>query len=185
MSHPNPPERIPGVDIPVHIIESARRTKTVSAKIIDGVLEVRTPVGMHRGVRDSHIRDLAKRLKRRQASAELDLEARAAALAKRYKLPRPASITWSSRQNSRWGSCTPANRTIRISDRLSDMPKWVVDYVIIHELAHLVHPNHGAAFHELVAQYAKAERAEGFLEAVSLGFATGTDIPNGEEPLHE
>ena len=82
MSHPLPREQITGVDLPVQIIESARRTKTVSAKIVDGVLEVRTPVGMHRGVRDSHIRDLAKRLKRRRASTEFDLEARARYLAK-------------------------------------------------------------------------------------------------------
>ncbi len=175
MSHPLPREQITGVDLPVQIIESARRTKTVSAKIVDGVLEVRTPVGMHRGVRDSHIRDLAKRLKRRRASTEFDLEARARYLAKQYSLPRPTSIEWSTRQNSRWGSCTPSNGSVRISDRMTGMPKWVVDYVIIHELAHLVHFHHDEEFHELVARYPKAERAEGFLEAVSLGFSEGIE----------
>ena len=139
---------------------------------------------MHRGVRDSHIRDLAKRLARKRASSELDLNDRAAKLAKNYGLPRPSSIEWSSRQNSRWGSCTPANGSVRISDRLSGMPKWVVDYVIVHELAHLVHFHHDADFHALVARYPKAERAEGFLEAVSLGFADGleADEPTSEEP---
>ena len=55
------------------------------------------------------------------------------------------------------------------------MPLWVVDFVIVHELAHLVHPYHDAAFHTLVARYPKTERAEGFLEEVSLGFADGVE----------
>lgn len=173
MGYTQPSERIPGVDLPVQIIESTRRKKTVSAKVVGGVLEVRTPVGLHRTERDAHIRQLAARLARKRASTELDLPSRAAALAKKYGLPRPNSIEWSSRQNSRWGSCTPSQGSVRISDRMSGMPKWVVDYVIIHELAHLVHLHHDADFHALVARYPRAERAEGFLEAVSLGFTDG------------
>ena len=60
------------------------------------------------------------------------------------------------------------------------MPQWVIDYVIVHELAHLVHLHHNDEFHALVARFPRAERAEGFLEAVSLGFATldpVTDLP--------
>ncbi len=173
MGYTQPSERIPGVDLPVQIIESTRRKKTVSAKVVGGVLEVRTPMGLHRAERDAHIRQLATRLARKRASTELDLPARAAMLAKKYGLPRPNSIEWSSRQNSRWGSCTPSQGSVRISDRMSGMPKWVVDYVIIHELAHLVHLHHDADFHALVARYPRAERAEGFLEAVSLGFTDG------------
>lgn len=161
---------VDGVAMPVRVTESARRKKTVAAKIVDGVLDVRVPVGMSIAVRDQHIRDLAARLERRRASAEIDLTERAGVLAKRYGLPRPTSITWSARQNTRWGSCTPAKGTVRISDRMSGMPQWVVDYVIVHELAHLVHVNHDGDFHALVAKYPRAERAEGFLEAVSLGF---------------
>jgi len=171
MDSPERFERIEGVAFPVQITASKRRKKSVSAKIVNGVLDVRTPVGLPLEVRDAHIRDLATRLERKRASTEIDLEARALALAKRYDLPKPASIEWSSRQNSRWGSCTPANGSVRISNRLSGMPYWVVDYVIVHELAHLLHLNHDAQFHAVVARYPKAERAEGFLEAVSLGFA--------------
>ena len=168
-------ETIEGVSFPVRVTESARRKKTVSAKIVDGVLDVRVPVGLPRTVRDGHIRDLATRLGRRRATTQIDLNKRAKALAKKYGLPAPTSIEWSSRQNTRWGSCTPAQGTVRISDRLSGMPLWVVDFVIVHELAHLVHPYHDAAFHTLVARYPKTERAEGFLEAVSLGFADGVE----------
>jgi len=152
----------------------------VSAKIVDGVLDVRVPVGLPAAERELHIRNLAKRLGRKRASSQIDLEKRAAVLAKQYGLPRPTSIEWSSRQNTRWGSCTPAKGSVRISDRLTEVPGWVVDYVIIHELAHLVHFYHDDDFHQLVARYPKAERAEGFLEAVSLGFAR-SDRPNGAQ----
>lgn len=174
MSSSTTHERVDGVAFPVRVTESARRKKTVSAKVAGGVLDVRIPAGMAIDVRDQHIRDLASRLERRRASKEIDLTERAAVLAKRYDLPLPTSIEWSGRQNTRWGSCTPANGSVRISDRLSGMPHWVVDYVIVHELAHMVHFNHDADFHALVARFPRAERAEGFLEAVSLGYAHPT-----------
>jgi predicted metal-dependent hydrolase len=74
-------------------------------------------------------------------------------------------------QNGRWGSCTPDDATIRISHRIQEMPDWVIDYVLLHELAHLVVPSHNAQFWELVNRYPKAERARGYLEGISA--ATG------------
>jgi predicted metal-dependent hydrolase len=62
---------------------------------------------------------------------------------------------------------------IRLSSRLQALPGWVVDYVLVHELAHLLEPGHGPAFHRLVERYPRAERAEGFLE----GFLVGTGQP--------
>jgi hypothetical protein len=79
----------------------------------------------------------------------------------------PASVRWVDNQNSRWGSCTPEDRTIRLSSRLQVMPPWVVDYVLVHELAHLREPGHGRAFWALVAAYPRAERARGYLEGVA------------------
>lgn len=78
------------------------------------------------------------------------------------------SIRWVSNQNSRYGSCTPRTGAIRISDRLIRMPDFVIDYVVVHELAHLVEPNHGPGFWTLVNQFPKTERARGYLMAVSL-----------------
>ncbi len=54
---------------------------------------------------------------------------------------------------SRWGSCIPAKRIICINSRLIDHPNECLDYVIIHELAHLTHPNHSKFFWDLVAAY--------------------------------
>jgi predicted metal-dependent hydrolase len=45
----------------------------------------------------------------------------------------------------------------------------VLDYVLVHELAHLVVPDHSPAFHEIVDRYPRAERARGFLIAMSRG----------------
>ena len=78
-------------------------------------------------------------------------------------------MRWVQNQNGRWGSCTPADGTIRISDRVQEMPDWVIDYVLLHELAHLVIANHSAAFWALVGRYPKSERARGYLEGVSAG----------------
>ena len=79
----------------------------------------------------------------------------------------PATIDWSNRQLRRWGSCTVSEGRIRISDRLASMPDWVLDWVILHELAHLVVPHHGPPFQQIVSQYQLGERAEGYLIARS------------------
>jgi hypothetical protein len=48
------------------------------------------------------------------------------------------------------------------------MPQWVEDYVIVHELAHLLEPNHGKHFKQLVRSYPMGERAIGFLMAMEI-----------------
>jgi hypothetical protein len=57
--------------------------------------------------------------------------------------------------------------TIRISARLRGMPSWVLDYVLLHELAHLLQPRHGPQFWALLQGYPRTERARGFLEGVA------------------
>lgn len=78
------------------------------------------------------------------------------------------SLTWSTRQMKRFGSCTPATKTIRISSRLATMPYFVLEYVVMHELAHLVEANHGPRFWPLINRYPLTERARGYLLAVGL-----------------
>jgi predicted metal-dependent hydrolase len=71
---------------------------------------------------------------------------------------------------TRWGSCTPENGTIRISTRVASFPGWVLDSVILHELAHLVEPGHGKEFQAIIDRYPYAERARGFLIAAGGGW---------------
>lgn len=108
-----------------------------------------------------------------------DLAARAEVLATRYGLPRPASIRWVDNQRTRWASCTPSDGTIRVSSRAAGFPSWVLDHLIVHELAHLVEASHNKSFYALVARYPKAERAEGFL--IAQGWLTDDDVIPPEE----
>ncbi len=79
---------------------------------------------------------------------------------------RPTSVRWVTNQNTRWGSCTPAEGSIRLSHRLKGMPEYVIDYVLAHELAHLLVPGHGPDFWRLLEAYPRTERARGYLEGV-------------------
>lgn len=106
---------------------------------------------------------------RRRDPGDPELTVRAGRLAARFvaEAPREPSVRWVDNQHGRWGSCTPADRTIRLSRRLAGLPEWVLDYVLVHELAHLVVPGHGPEFWAIVARYPRAERARGFLEGVA------------------
>ncbi|GGK00890.1 metal-dependent hydrolase [Pilimelia anulata] len=116
----------------------------------------------------------------RARRTDSDLAARARRLISQYldehgESAMPVSIRWVHNQSGRWGSCTPADRTIRISHRIQEMPDWVVDYVLLHELTHLVVPSHNEVFWSLVGRYPKAERARGFLEGVAAATALTLD----------
>lgn len=150
---------------PVRVVRSARRRKTSQARLVGGVLEVRVPAGISAEEEARLVDHFGRRFQRRRAADGVDLEQRAAALAKAHGLPRPAEIRWASNQAHRWGSCTPTRGTIRISDRAAGLPPWVLDYLVVHELAHLVEANHSPAFWALVGRYPLAERARGFLMA--------------------
>src|SRR5690606_21573544 len=108
------------------------------------------------------------KIQRKYRSDHVDLEQRARVLAQRHGLPHARSVRWTDNQRSRWGSCSVRSRDIRISTRLVDCPTWVLDYVLVHELAHLVHADHSPRFDALVARYPKAERAIGYLRAKDL-----------------
>ncbi len=154
--------------LPVEVVRSPRRRKTVSAEIIDGVVRVRVPSWMNAAEIDAQVAELVPRLERRLRSEHVDLMARAQRLARRFALPEPMSVEWSDNQRRQWGSCQVQTGEIRLSRRLADYPSWVVDYVLVHELAHLVHADHSPAFRELVDRYPRAERARGFLIAKDL-----------------
>jgi predicted metal-dependent hydrolase len=157
----------------IRIIRSKRRKKTVSAREVNGQFIVRAPANMSDSDLQPIVENLQQRWQRRQARSDLNdkvLQRRAQALNQKYfkgKL-KWTSLKWVTNQNSRYGSCTPADGTIRLSHRLATMPRFVLEYVIIHELAHLIEANHGDRFWALVNQYPKTERARGYLMAVGL-----------------
>ncbi len=153
----------------VEVVRSARRRKTVQAREVKGILRISIPATMTTTEEQRWVAEMLRRVERRSATAQIDLADRATELAKRYDLPLPSHIRWSDQQEWRWGSCTPAERSIRISNRLGKEPRWVLDYVIVHELAHLVVASHDRRFWALVNRYPRAERARGFLMARGAG----------------
>jgi len=159
--------------LPVTVIRSAKRSKTSAAKVVDGVIEVRIPSWMSDAEEAEAVTELVERIEqqRRARQATIDLDERAFELGVEYDLPRPESIRWVNNQNQRWGSCSIQARTIRLSSRLTSVPPYVLDYVLLHELTHLVEPHHTPEFHALMARYPQLERAEGFLEAMTFGCA--------------
>ncbi|HEY3241678.1 MAG TPA: M48 family metallopeptidase [Acidimicrobiia bacterium] len=157
----------------VQVIRSARRRKTVSARRVDGVVRVSIPATMSRADEERWVAEMVRRLDRSAATQGIDLTERAAVLAERYRLPQPQSIRFVDNQELRWGSCTPSEGTIRISSKLVTEPNWVLDYVIVHELVHLVVAGHGRKFWEMVARYPKAERARGWLACRESGPPAG------------
>jgi predicted metal-dependent hydrolase len=155
-------------DLPVEVVRSARRHKTVQARVVAGRIRVAIPSWFSPDDEAQAVADLVGRIERRRRGVALDLEDRANRLARRHGLPVPRSVRWSARQQARWGSCSVHTGDIRISDRLVGAPAWVVDYVLVHELAHLVEANHSPAFHALVGRFPLAERAKGYLIAKGL-----------------
>jgi predicted metal-dependent hydrolase len=160
----------------IEIVRSSGRVKTASARWVEPgkKVQVRLPAGLDHAEEQRLVSQLVTKIRasarRRDLNHAGKLPQRAAELNRLYfggKL-RIDSIEWVTNQRGRYGSCTPDLRTIRISDRVATMPGWVQDYVLVHELAHLLEANHGPAFWKLVNRYPLAERARGYLIAVGL-----------------
>lgn len=158
--------------VTVEVRRSSRRRRTVSAYRQEGRLVVLVPARLTRAEEGEWVRTMLARVtasEQRRRRSDGDLLTRAAHLSAAYLggRARPASVRWVSNQESRWGSCTPAEGSIRISDKVRGMPGWVLDYVLLHELAHLIEPGHGPAFWNLLSGYPRLERARGYLQGVA------------------
>lgn len=170
----------------IEVRRSHRRRRTVSARREGDRVVVLIPASMSRAEERVWVARMVERLEageRRRRPSDLDLLARATELSERYLggHARPRSIRWVTNQRSRWGSCTPSDGSIRLSDRLQGMPGYVVDYVILHELAHLLVAGHNRDFWTLLRSYPKLERARGFLDGVAL--AKGIDVSDEDDDV--
>jgi predicted metal-dependent hydrolase len=158
---------------PVEVRTSTRRRKTATAFWQADTVVVVLPAWMRPPQSDAMVESLVRRVlaqRPNHGASDHDLATRAAFLARRYlsgTLPR--SIRWVSNQHHQWGSCSLASRDIRISDRLRVVPPWVLDAVLVHELAHLDEPSHSGRFHELASRFPRSDDADLFLQGFSLG----------------
>ena len=182
----------PHVKPEVEVRSSSRRRKTGVAFWEGGRVVVVVPERMSRTAKESFAEQLVKQLLRRSGrrhSSDDGLAARAGFLADQYlDGVRPSSIRWSARQQRRWGSCSLHSREIRIAARLQTVPEWVLDGVIVHELAHLLEAGHTPRFHELANRYPRQMEAHTYLDGFGHGLTTagfpvsteGDDQPVGE-----
>lgn len=153
----------------IKIIKTWRRRRTASARIKNGVLYIRLPALIPPFQAEKIINQFQKSLQRKQkAPSSADLAKRAQILNRRYfdGQLKYASICWSANQNSLHGSCSPRRGAIRISAKLKKVPKWVLDAILVHELTHLLVPNHGKKFWALANRYPLMERSRGYLLAL-------------------
>ncbi len=151
----------------VKIIRSADRKKTVQARIVGGTLQIHLPLGLHREEERKIIEEMKEKIEKRNQKKQMNkddyLIKRFSEFNNRYfqgKL-KVNSIEFVTNQERTNGSCTPNRGTIRLSHKLLEMPKWVLDYVLMHEMTHLVHPNHSKEFWAKVGEYQYTERARG------------------------
>ena len=161
----------------VEVRRSTRRQCTVSAYREGSRIVVLIPARFSRHEELRWVDEMVAKVAARESverirgprGSDAGLLRRCAELSSRYLegRARPASVRWVGTMRTRWGSCTPVDRSVRVSVRLRELPSWVLDYVLLHELAHLLVPGHGPDFWALVGRFPRAERARGYLDGVS------------------
>ena len=174
----------------VEVRVSKRRKKTAGAHWEGDRIVVVVPTHLRGAERDDMVAHLTRRLTRHRPhlhTSDDHLAERARVLGRTYlDGVEPASIRWATNQTKRWGSCTLTTREIRISSRLRVAPPWVLDAVIVHELAHLLEPNHSPRFRALESRYPRRQDADLFLEGFALGLHLDPDPRSGAaEPSAE
>jgi hypothetical protein len=160
----------------VEVRVSSRRTKTSEATWVGGRIVVSVPAHLDHELREQTVDWLVERLLTRHRLQSIGgddaLFERAVALRERYSLgASPVSVRWVTNQTARWGSCSYYSGEIRISHRLRPVPGWVLDSVLVHEMAHLTYPDHSPAFHRLAGSYPRHEEAGVFLSGYGLGLS--------------
>lgn len=152
------------------LIRSNRRT--LALEVRDGTVRVRAPQRLPRAQIDAFVqghaawieKSLARQRARRDAHPEPDETQRSEHIRRAKEiLPErvayyanamglhPAGVTITGAR-TRFGSCSAKGR-LCFSWRLMQYPPEAVDYVVVHELAHLVHRNHGPEFYALIERY--------------------------------
>ncbi len=166
----------------VEVRRSKRRTRTVTAYREGDTLVVLIPARLSKAEEAHWVAEMQRKLlkgeTRRKPPAKASDDAllrRCAELSTRYLHDRavPTSVRWVPPMRTRWASCTPADGSIRVSEHLRSVPGWVLDYVLVHELAHLLVAEHNTRFWTLVREYPRTDRAMGYLEGLSAAAGLG------------
>ena len=143
--------------IPYEIVYSARKTLAVQVKA-DGSVVVRAPKRMAKYKIEAFLKEKQDWIRTHREKALAAAEQKAAN--RLTEAERKASVKRAAQmlaeitireQKTRWGSCSSAGN-LNYNWKLVLMPERVMDYVVIHELAHRKEMNHSARFYAVVAQ---------------------------------
>lgn len=166
----------------IEIRSSGRRKKTGAAHWSGSRIIVQIPARLRGRERQLFVEELVERLVTQRPHTPLgdaSLEERARVLAALYLDGVAfASVRWVTNQKRRWASCSPATREIRVSERLRQCPEWVIDAVLVHELAHLIEVDHSEAFYRLASRHPRQDECALFLEGFALGL--GLSMEDGD-----
>jgi len=173
--------RVDGVTLELRV--TRKRVKNINARLVGNELRVSAPQSVSAGELRDAIESLARRLVRREHASRVNRETDALALARRVARrfpdrPEVADARFSTAQKARWGSYSPRTRVMRLNAALREMPSWVLEAVVAHELAHVRHPDHSRAFWKLVREVCpQTDRARAFLEGVGWVAARWDTLP--------
>ena len=171
----------------VEIQVSPRRKKTGTAHWSGSRIIVQIPANVRGKDRTIFVDELVERLLTQRpqvAAGDGTLEERARLLAAEFNNGiEPASVRWVTNQQSRWASCSPATKEIRVSSRLRQCPEWVIDAVLVHELAHLQVADHSPAFYEIANRHPRQDDSELYIEGYALGLGLRIEEGDVESPL--
>jgi hypothetical protein len=171
------------------LVVERKAVKNVNARLRDATLHVSAPLRMPQAELDRVVVELARKLVRRVHAHKVNAAEDALALARRVaaRFPKPpevARVLFVTTQIARWGSYSPATRTIRLNAALREMPRWVLEAVVAHELAHVTHHDHSPAFWALTRHVCpETDRADAFLQGVSWFARNWDEMPRVERSL--
>ena len=172
------------------LIVERKQVKNVNARLRGSTLSVSAPAGVTDEKLEPVIQGLARRLLRRAHAGRVNEEEDALALARKVAKRFPKSppsvdrVVFVTTQRARWGSYSPRTKMVRLNAALRRMPRWVLEAVVIHELAHAVHPDHSPAFWDLLRRICpETDRAKAFLDGVSWLAHNRERLPLAEREL--
>jgi predicted metal-dependent hydrolase len=172
---------VDGVALELKVVR--KRVKNINARLHGRTLSVSAPHRVSVRELDETIVELARKLIRRSRADVLNSDGSAEAIARKIaaRFPDPPEVDevrFVTNQTSQWGSYSLQTGIVRLNATLRQMPPWVLEAVVAHELAHSFYLDHSPEFWELVRSVCpKTDRARAFLEGVSWLAAAWDDLP--------
>jgi predicted metal-dependent hydrolase len=184
-----PPATITVDGVTLSLVVEHKAVKHINARLRDTTLYVSAPQKIDQKTLEQAVADLARRLLRRVHARTINAEEDALALVREVaaRFPKPpmvAQVQFVTTQEARWGSYSPATGTIRLNAVLRRMPRWVLEAVVAHELAHVPHPDHSPAFWALLRRVCPdTDKANAFLHGVAWLSQQWDDLPPVERAI--